>query len=167
MIWDEARRLHAEAATELVSAAEAIPTDRWLLPRADGKWSPAEIVEHLTLAYDVLLRELGGGPGMQIRTTLWQRLLLRLTLFPKILRGEPFPANARAPREMRPAMPAIDQPSAIARFRDLAARFDSETREVRSGRLTHAYFGRSSVQKGVILCARHVQHHLQQLREII
>ena len=167
--WDEVRQLHASAAAELADTAAAIPSNRWLEPRHPGKWSPAEIVEHLTLAYDTLLREIDGGGGMQIRTKLWQRVLLRLTLVPRLLRGAPFPANARAPRETRPSVSDPDQSAAVARFRERAAKLeasaDSAVASRRRVRLTHAYFGSSALPEAMLLCARHVQHHQKQLAE--
>ena len=102
---------------------------------------------------------------MAIRTTLWQRILLRLTLVPKILRDGAFPKGARAPRETRPQMPEHGQAEAIARFRERATRFSetaSDPRHARA-RLTHAYFGRASVTNTILLCARHIEHHRAQL----
>ena len=167
MNWDDAYKLHTGAAADFAEAAARIPGDLWVVPREEGKWSPAEIVEHVSLAYDVLLRELAGGPGMAIRTKAWQRLLLKLTMVPGLLRGKPFPKGARSPRETRPALTTTDQAAAISSFRERAARFDAAALEAhRSGRrvrLTHAYFGSASLRHATILCARHVQHHRNQL----
>ncbi len=167
MNWTDAIAIHREAAAAFAAAAGRVSADAWRVPRADGKWSPAEIVEHVSLTYDVLLRELAGGGGMQIRTKLWQRLLLRLTVMPKILRGKGFPAGARAPREVRPPVPSSSKDEAIVGFRDRGARFVSAAEEVHRtrprARLTHAYFGTSTVANAVLLCARHLDHHRQQL----
>ena len=167
--WEEVRQLHASVAAELAGTAAVIPSQRWLEPRQPGKWSPAEIVEHLTLAYDTLLREMEGGGGMQIRTKLWQRILLRLTLVPRLLRGAPFPANARAPRETRPSVSNPDQNAAVARFRERAAKLeaaaDAAVVSRRRVRLTHAYFGSSALPEAMLLCARHVLHHQKQLAD--
>ena len=167
MKWDEIQRIHATAAADLLAAAEGVSRDAWLAPRAEGKWSPAEVVEHLNLAYDAMLKDLAGGGGMKIRTKWWQRMLLRFTLVPKLLRGGPFPANARAPRETRPAIANPDQSAAIAGFRERSERFAGEASRAiasrRRVRLTHAYFGRASLAEGVLLCARHIQHHHKQL----
>jgi hypothetical protein len=169
MKWESVQRLHAETAAELASVAERVPAEKWLIPRADGKWSPAEVMEHLNLAYDVLQRELAGGAGMQIRTKLWQRIVLRVTMVPKLLRGGAFPAGSRAPREIRPATAPPDQGAAITAFRDRAARFEAAAAEAqrsqRRVRLTHAYFGSSSIPDAVLLCTRHIQHHQKQLTE--
>ena len=163
MKWPEAKELHTRAAAELIAAAERVPAERWLVPRADGKWSPAEVVEHLTLAYEVILRELEGGGGMQIRTKWWQRILLRFTMVPKILRGEGFPSGARAPRETRPSPPTLDQHAAIARFRDLGALVEEKAATSDRKKLTHAYFGSASICDSMLLCARHIDHHRAQL----
>ena len=171
MKWPDLQQVHSQAAADVVSTAGRVPAEKWLVSRAEGKWSPAEIVEHLSLAYDVLLRELAGGAGMAIRTSLWQRIVLRLTIMPKLLRGEPFPQGTRSPREIRPATASPDQAAAIASLRDRAARFDAAVSEARRKnprtRLTHAYFGRSSLDNAVLLCARHMQHHQKQLQGAI
>jgi len=103
---------------------------------------------------------------MQIRTKLWQRVLLKVTMVPRILAGRGFPVGARAPRETRPALTSTDQGAAIA-FRDRAGRFEVAAAEAQSGRprtrLTHAYFGRMSLRDSVLICARHIQHHQKQL----
>ena len=167
MKWEAARKLHSDAAASVAAAAELIPAEKWLAPRAGGKWSPAQVLEHLSLAYDVLNRELTGGPGMQIRTKLWQRLMLRLVMLPKIMRGGGFPEGARAPREFRDPVGNPDQRAAIASFRERAAKFEAlaagAEQSGRRVRLSHAYFGRSNVRNAVVLCARHVQHHCAQL----
>jgi uncharacterized damage-inducible protein DinB len=167
MNWETAHKLHVDAAADFADAAARVPADAWLKPREEGKWSPAEIVEHISLAYEVLLREIAGGPGMAIRTKAWQRVLLKLTMVPGLLRGKPFPKGARAPRETRPTLTTTDQTAAIASFRDRARRFDAAAVEAqKSGRrvrLTHAYFGVASLRNAMILCARHIQHHRKQL----
>ena len=168
--WPDIQQLHSQAAAEVVSTAGRVPAEKWLVPRAEGKWSPAEIVEHLSLAYDVILRELAGGGGMAIRTKLWQRIMLRLTIMPKLLRGEAFPSGTRSPREIRPATASPDQAAAIASLGDRAARFviavsEAQRKNPRT-RLTHAYFGRSTIDNAVLLCARHIQHHHKQLMEV-
>ena len=163
MKWDEVIALHDRAAAEFAADAERVDAGRWLTPRAEGKWSPAEVVEHLNRTYDVLLRELAGHGGMAIRTKWWQRILLRFTIVPKILRGDGFPSGARAPRETRPELTTTDQRALVDAFRDRARRFAGETVRARGGKLTHAYFGRAPIERSVLLCARHIEHHAKQL----
>lgn len=168
MKFADAIALHERIAKEMIAAAENITPERWMAPRAEGKWSPAEVVEHVSLAYDVMLSELAGGSPMRIKTKAWQRLILRFTMVPKIMRGGGFPSGARSPREIRPASANSDQRDAIASFRKRATEFDEAVaRAHQSGgrvRLTHAYFGKMSLVDSVTLLARHLEHHMKQLR---
>jgi hypothetical protein len=163
MKWEEVQKLHREAAASVAATAENIPADLWLRPRAEGKWSPAETLTHLLLTFDTLQGELEGGKGMKIVTKLWQRVLLRLFLVPKLLRGGAFPQNARAPRELRPQTPPLAQAEAVAKFRVRAAEFEAAAEKARDRKLTHPYFGTASVTEGLLLCTRHMQHHEKQL----
>jgi hypothetical protein len=164
--WRTAVRLHSEALAAVTRAAESLPGDAWRQPVREGKWTPAEVVEHLTLAYDALLKELSGGPGMKYRPNAAIRLVLRYTVLPRILRGEPFP-RARAPRETRPADTPFSQSEAVQRLRDRAATAVAEMERELSTRprakLTHAYFGRLPLTTGLTLIARHIDHHRKQL----
>ncbi len=156
--------LHESASAKLLEVAESIPEAEWRNPVQEGKWSTAELVEHLNNTYDILLSELSGGVGMRIRTKAWQRLLLRLTIVPRIMRSGTFPKNAVAPKEIRP-LNVPDREPAIAAFRERAKKLEEMAiAAAPEQKVTHAYFGRSSVANGVILCSRHIQHHEKQLR---
>jgi DinB family protein len=164
--WRDAVTLHSEALAGVLRSAESVPPEAWLRPLGEGRWTPAQVVEHLTLAYDALLKELSGGPAMKYRLNAGVRLVLRYTVLPRILRGEPFP-RARAPRETRPADTPFNQPEAVQRLRDRGAIVVAEMERKLSTRpgakLTHAYFGRLPLTTGLTLIARHIEHHRKQL----
>jgi len=162
MKWVEVVELHNKASCTFAETAAGVPSETWM-KAGEGEWSPAHITKHLSLAYEILLSELNGGAGMDIRTKFWQRTLLRWTMVPRLLRGKPFPKGAKAPRETRPTEITEDQADAVANFRKLAASFEEAALNAYakdSGtQLTHAYFGRSDLVKSLQFCARHVQHH--------
>jgi hypothetical protein len=161
---NRARELHSTAVASFVESARLVPADAWHEPIAEGKWSPAEVLAHLVCTCDTVLGELRGGSGMNVRTRFWARLLLRLTIVPGLLRGKPFPKGAVAPRDTRPAK-GLDREEGLEIFRLRASELDEAARAARPGqKVTHAYFGSSGVADGVLLCARHIQHHTAQLR---
>ena len=162
---DRSLETHREAVTMLVAALRSVPEASWNEPYREGKWTPGEIAAHLVAAWDILLAELAGGPGMRIRTSWWQRLLLRLYLVPKLLSGGPFPANAKAPKETRPEAPLRNRAEALGAVESRAELLDREARKADDPgkKLTHAYFGKSSVATAVLLAARHIQHHSAQI----
>jgi len=164
--WSEAFRVHGSAASAFAAAAEAVEPEAWDRPRAEGKWSPAQITDHLIRTYDVVLREIGGGAGMKVRTPFLMRIVLRLTYKPRILRGGWFPARAPAPPEIRPSKAPPGQQDGIALFRQRAQEFETAFRAKPEARLTHAYFGTLKSAAGLLFCARHIEHHCAQLEAL-
>ena len=138
----------------------------WTRPRADGKWCPGEVVEHLLLSYDALLRELGGGEGMRLRASWWRRLVIRVRYLPMVLDGGRLPEGAPAVREIRPAAPARTRDAGTRALRERALRFDSEIAlafERGSPRLTHPFFGRLRAPQALRFVAVHLEHHRKQI----
>jgi hypothetical protein len=164
--WSRALAIHRSASAAFATAAEEVEPEAWHRPRGEGKWSPALVTAHLIQTYDVLLRELDGGQGMRVRTRFLQRMFLRLTLMPRLLLGARFPERVPAPPEIRPGDAPADQQDGIALFRRRASELEAaaqRAREIPGARLTHAYFGPSSIANGVLFCARHIEHHQAQI----
>ena len=167
--FDRALAIHHSASAAFATAAEGIERDRWHHPLTEGKWSCAQVTDHLIQTYDVLLRELNGGAGMRIRIGFVRRMFLRMTLMPRLLRGARFPERVPAPSEIRPSNTPANQQDGIALFRQRAAEFEAAAQQARTqnprAHVTHAYFGAASLANGVLFCARHIEHHRAQISE--
>jgi hypothetical protein len=143
-----------------------VPAEHWKAARAPGKWSPAEITEHLSLTYEHLLGELRGGPPMRVKGSWLFRFLARYRFLPKLLRDGTVPPGVRAPREVRPRIPTEDRLEALERFQALAVEFEEEITSRRAsgaGALTHPYFGRLGPDRGIRFVEVHIRHHIRQL----
>lgn len=161
--WPRLRQEHLDAVERFAALARCVPPDRWPLPAAPGKWSPAQITEHVVLTYETLAKELSGGGGMRLRTKWWQRILLKGFLLPRILRTGEIP-TAVAVRELRPGSSDLDQAALIDRLRGGALGLDGELYAGRtSAQLTHPYFGRLKAADVLRFCAIHATHHARQL----
>ncbi len=159
----KALALHAANAAAFLETAAAVRDERWNQPRAEGKWSPAEVTAHLVTSCDVVITELRGGAGMAIKASRWQQILFRLLFGWRILLLGNFPRGIRAPKETRPQS-VLPKAEALPRLRERAAEFDAAARAASPGQLlSHAYFGRASAADGVLLCARHIEHHRRQI----
>jgi hypothetical protein len=163
---------HRAAVAEYAAVARRVGAQAgvWSAAPAEGKWSPAQITLHLVLACEAARRELHDGVPVALRTTGWQRLLLRFTIVRRLLRGGPFPRGARAPKEARPPEAAARTENAealIGRFEALAAALETELLSAVHAnprmRMTHPYFGRLPVAETIYLSARHIEHHRSQL----
>jgi hypothetical protein len=156
---------HRAAVADFVARARALGPEAWDRPLGEARWTPAQTAEHLRLTYAVLLAELRGGRGLQVRTSWWLRTVLRLVFLRRILRDGRIPPGARAPRELRPGAGPFERDATLAELEALAARFEEALAE-RAGRdagLTHHVFGRIGRDDGLRFCAAHVRHHAGQL----
>jgi hypothetical protein len=164
--WEAAVDEHRIAVAAFLDAAERVPSAAWTVARAPGKWTPAQLCEHLSLSYDALLTELAEGRPMAPRATGWKRAVLRTLVLPHILFHGSIPVRAPAPRETRPPEACPDRRAALARLREVAERFEHRldaARRVGGGRVTHPYFGPLPPDKAMRFCAVHLDHHRPQL----
>jgi hypothetical protein len=154
---------HRAAVDDFHDRAASIAADRWAVPRAPGKWSPAQEVKHVVLAYEAFIRDLEGGTPMQLVGTPLKRFLWRAVGLSSILWLKKIPRGARAPRESRPPETAQDRGSLIAEFSDRTAQFETIFRRTwdrdPAKRVVHPYFGQLDLVDGMTMCTVHTRHH--------
>jgi len=164
--WDEAVDEHRTALAAFLDSAELLREDAWSQPWGPGKWTRAQIAEHLALSYEAGIREVTSGEAMTVRVPPFRLKLLRLVLLPHILFHRSIPLRARSPRELRPGEVTTPRPELLRRLRALAERFENEMERAYhsgGGGLTHPYFGKLDAVKGMRFMAIHVEHHTRQI----
>ena len=157
---------HHEAVSRFVEAAGRLDDVAWQARAAADRWCPGQVAEHVSLTYDVLLKELQGvGGPRRSRLPFWKRTLLRWRVLPQILNEGRFP-KARAPREIRPPDEPRPQKAVLEALRANADRFEVSLAQARAnggGRLTHVYFGRLAPDQMLRFITAHTEHHRRQL----
>ena len=161
--WQELIADHAASAREFVARAERVGETRWLVPRAEGKWTPAQETRHLILAYDALLRDAGGQGKMGLKGNAVKRKIWRLVGLTSILWRKRIPVAARAPREARPeweAAPASELlPIFQSRVEELASTIARLQKNEPGRTFTHPYFGDLAIEQTLTFLAVHNRHH--------
>jgi hypothetical protein len=160
----DAVRNNQEALRSFLEAAGRVPPALWNEPRGPGKWSPAQVANHVALGYEISQGFID-GTRKQPSAPRWLRPLLRFMVRATILRTGKFmksktftalePPPAAEPLEtLRPRLQA-----ASTAFERLAAA------EVSAGRPTfeHPVFGRFGVAEYLQFQAYHTRHHQPQL----
>jgi hypothetical protein len=160
---DELLASHREAVDEFFTRAAQVTSARWDLPRAEGKWSPAQEVKHIVLSYEAFTADLRGTAKMKLIGTPWKRVLWRAVGLTSILWLKKLPKGARAPREARPPEGPFNQDVLLADLRARTDAFETAFREAwantRSRRVTHPYFGGLSLEDAIEMCRVHTRHH--------
>jgi uncharacterized damage-inducible protein DinB len=154
---------HQASLREFVTKARDVPIERWLAPRAEGKWTPAQEARHLVLGYEAFMRDIGGGVGMQLRGSPWRRLLWRWLGLTSILWRKRIPVAARAPRESRPEWETVPASELLPELERRASEFEATLsrawRDEPDRTVTHPYFGRITLDQTLQLVAVHNRHH--------
>jgi len=164
--WPEGVQAHAAAVGRFIAAARSVPDPAWRAAPAPGKWSPAEITMHLVLTYHHLLGEQEGTLVIRVLPSPWKAWLLRRTILPRLLGGQPFPAGVRAPREVRPGAELPDVEPATRALEAATTGFEAAAgrnfhRGV--GRATHPFFGPLQLPQMLRFAELHADHHRRQI----
>jgi hypothetical protein len=146
-----------------LAAADRTAT-RWTTPLAPGKWSPAQVVEHVTRIMDQSANVIAGSPSAFPNVPRLLRPLSRLIVFRRILKRGAFLSMRTASPFNPPAGPASP---ADGRLRVDAAltRFTraSRDRAAAGGQVPSTLFGPVTPAEFARFQELHVRHHLQQL----
>jgi hypothetical protein len=156
-------REHRAALSALLATLRSVPADGWLRPRAEGKWSPAEVADHLALVYRVMLAELDGAPALPRRAGPAATRVLRWVLLPHILFHRTIPVRVKAPREVRPRRDLRGPDETIRGLQELADRVEARLAADGDARITHPYFGSLRAATALRFCAAHMEHHRRQI----
>jgi Protein of unknown function (DUF1569) len=152
---------HRHEVDAFLTAARNIPASRWTEPRAPGKWSPGQVVEHVTLAYETNRGILHGKAPMT--APRWLRPIIRtIGLRPVLKRGRFIPGS-KSPKIFRPG-PLPPPPSQLlTRLSTVTAAFEADARAMSKTAIDHPFFGRLGLTDFLRLQEIHTRHHRGQL----
>jgi hypothetical protein len=159
---NDALAANRAAVLDLVAAAERSAAT-WTTPRAPGKWSPSQVVEHVAAGLDEGANVVSGAPSIPMPPA-FLRPFLRLLFFNRILKKNAFPKGFKAHKAMNPTSGPATPAEARVRLEAALARFDQECRRrVASGPNVSTGFGTVSVEDLVRFSALHTRHHCKQM----
>ena len=159
---DDVLAANRAAVLDLVAAAERSAAT-WTTPRAPGKWSPSQVVEHVAGGLEEGANIISGAPSIPMPPA-FLRPLARL-FFNWILKRDAFPKGFKAAKALNPASGPATPAQARVRLEGALARFDQECRRrVASGQhVVSTGFGAVSVEDFVRFSAIHTRHHCKQM----
>jgi hypothetical protein len=138
----------------------------WSAPRAPGRWSPAELLEHLVQTHLVSGRIIRGMPvGLPVVPRLLRPLLRRFVLR-GILRTGEFGRPTRTFPPFEPKQPAASPAEGRERLLEAVRGFEAEVRlatPIGDVTFEHPTFGKIAVSDYVRFQEIHIRHHLKQL----
>jgi hypothetical protein len=152
------------AVDEFVAAAHGIDAAKWHTPRGEGKWSPAQIAEHLAITYEYNRKVVTGTAGKGAPRFL--QPLARWFIVTKTLKAGAFTRNGRAPKIFQPTSTPGAATPLLIRLTNAVRGFEND---IRSGHpearhnVAHPFFGTLPTVDYLRLQAIHTRHHRSQL----
>ncbi len=163
--FDAALAAHRAAIMEFLAATDRLGA-AWSVPRAPGKWSPAQLTEHLAAGCEVSMGVVTGTSSAFPRLPGFARPLIRYLVFRKVLATGSFGRPVRTVKAMEPLRAAASPAEGRARLEQVVGTFESELKRWAGGadrEIDHPVFGRMPVSDYVRFIEIHVRHHQKQL----
>ena len=150
------------AVIDLVAAAERSAAT-WTTPRAPGKWSPSQVVEHVARGVDEAANVVSGAPSIPMPPA-FLRPLLRLLFFNRILKKGVFPKGFKAHKLLNPASGPATPVEGRIRLETAHQKWDEVCRRIAAdGRPITSGFGLVPVEDLVRFSELHTRHHTKQM----
>jgi hypothetical protein len=151
------------AVDDLIAAADRTGA-AWTTPRAPGKWSPSQVVEHVARALEESANVVAGTPSKFPTFPTMLRPIVRGLFFNRVLRKGKFP-KAKTTKALDPATGPATPAEARRRLEGALAQFDQacRTRAASGQIITSTLFGAVSVEDYAKFQALHTRHHRAQL----
>lgn len=152
------------AVEEFVAAARKLDAAKWSAPRGEGKWSAAQIAEHLAIVYEYN-RTVVKGTAAKFAPRFLQPLA-RWFIVDRTLKAGRFTRNGRAPKIFQPSAAPAAAPEVLTRLTTAVAGMEADIRSGHpAGRHTvdHPLFGTLPTVDYLRLQAIHARHHRSQL----
>ena len=151
---------HARTAIDAFLDAAERSADGWDTPVGPGKWTPAQIVEHVARAFEEAAKDMHGERSRMMQVPGPFQFLTRI-MFRRVIREDSL-FRAKTNSAMNPADGPADP--AAGRVRMEAAWRDFHEARLRvTGHARSRVFGRVGIEDYVRFQAIHALHHMAQL----
>jgi DinB superfamily len=153
---------HTAVAALLAAADDAGAA--WTVPRAPGKWSPSQLVEHLARVLEESANVASDAPSKFLKMPTLLRPILRGIVFKRILKKGAFP-KIKAIAAFDPTSGPATPRDGRVRLEGALSRFDQACRaRGASGHdVMSTVFGAVSVTEFVRFQELHIRHHYLQM----
>lgn len=151
------------AVTELAAAAERVGV-AWNKPRASGKWSPSQIVEHVARIMEESANVASNRPSKFPTVPFFLRPIARIFVFKRTLWRKAFP-KMKAIDAFIPVDGSANPTEGCVRLQGALTSFDQACRaRAASGQdVASTIFGAVPVADFAMFQELHVRHHILQM----
>ena len=154
-----------QAADDLLAACDRCSAV-WSAPRAPGKWSPSQLVEHVARAYEESANSVSGAPTKFPKIPGLLRPVLRTVFFNRVVKKGTF-FKGKTNKAMDPIEGPPTPAAARARLDEAVRKFEQacRTQVATADSYESSIFGKVAVSDYIKFQELHTRHHRKQLPE--
>jgi hypothetical protein len=154
-------QLHRSAVDDFLQVAEGA-AERWATPRAPGKWSAQQVVEHVAMTYEESAAVIEGRPTKLPTLPALLRPLARF-VFNRTLKTGKFP-KAKTTKALDPTGGPANPVEARTRLEAAVETFSkAATTRGEGAEVVSGAFGKISLEDYVRFTELHTRHHAKQI----
>lgn len=153
-----------EAATADLLAVASRAGDRWSVVPGPGRWSPAQVIEHVSLTLEEGAAVVSGQPTKLSSLPALLRLMARSLYYNRVLQKGAFP-KSKTLTALEPTAPTVTFDDADQRLQAATRQFSNACRAriAQAPDIRHPAFGKVSVESYARFQVLHARHHQGQL----
>ena len=158
---DTALAANRDAVDQMIRAGEQSGA-AWNAPRAPGKWSPSQVVEHIARGLEEGANVAAGRPTVPMPPAVLRVVLRPIAsfLFKRVLRTGVFPNGFKSHKAFNPASGPATPAEARIRVEAAHQKYDEACRRIAAdGRPITSGFGLVPVEDLVRFSELHTRHH--------
>ena len=148
------------ALAKLIAAGEKSAA-AWTTPRAEGKWSPSQVVEHVARALEESGKNIKGEPSALPRLPVFVRPVARGLYFKRVLKRNAF-FKGKTNKAMNPIAGPSTPADGRLRLQQAHELFERACKDT-GPRFNHSIFGDISTADYARFQALHTLHHTRQI----
>lgn len=138
----------------------------WTKPRAEGKWSPSQVVEHVARSLEEGANVFAGRKTRLPTVPFFLRPVARVLIFQRVLRNGKF-SNSKTNKPMDP-IEGPNQGDARKRLEDACNAFEQECQRCakQGEKVVTPFFGKIPLVNFVRFTELHTRHHTLQIPKV-
>jgi hypothetical protein len=163
---EDAITANRDAAKRFLATARGVAKEKWAQPVAPGKWSPAQIADHVAVTMEVSLKAIKGDTSMG-SIPRFVRFIPRVFGFNATIKKGKFPEKQRGPAIFAPSSGHPTYEASSERLERALVALETHARQLAAANthsFEHSFFGRVGVADYIRFGALHLVHHEKQFR---
>ncbi len=147
---------------DFIATAKSV-AGSWTTPVREGKWSPAQVAEHVAIGYDEAADVMKGTAFRFPKFPFFLKPIAKMMAFDQVMKTGKF-RPVKTFKDLNPVNVPASPDAAAERLKQAAANFENAVSTASAASINHPLFGKVGLAEYVQFQGYHTRHHQAQLK---